>query len=152
MAGWLRRQEEVERTVRGQLAVFWTSGWNRERHTASKSMRDVAALPFALPGCASICVAVLAAGMLSTVCRAVIQHLSHATTARRWVHATSASNPQPENSMCHGVVQALAIPTPALQAPSMHACRLLCAPTLSFPYNLMHLINTGTEGTKMPHD
>ena len=55
--------------MRGQLAPPWASAWNRVRQTASKSMRDVAALAFALGGCASICAAVAAAGMASTVCR-----------------------------------------------------------------------------------
>lgn len=55
--------------MRGQLAPPWASAWNRVRQTASKSMRDVAALAFALGGCASICAAAGAAGMASTVCR-----------------------------------------------------------------------------------
>ena len=84
----------------GQLAGFWTSGLNRERHTASKSMRDVAALPFALPGCASICAAVLAAGMFSTVCGAVAasQSCRNMHTAR-----PSARNPQafPSRAVSH---------------------------------------------------
>ena len=58
-------------TLSGQLAPAGASGWNRERQTASKSMRDVAALHLALPGCASTCAAVFTAGMASAVCASV---------------------------------------------------------------------------------
>ena len=56
----------------GQLAPAGASGWNRERQTASKSMRDVAASHLALPGCASTCAAVFTAGMASAVCAPVL--------------------------------------------------------------------------------
>ena len=65
----------------GQLAPAGASGWKRERQTASKSMRDVAALHLALPGCASTCAAVLTAGMASAVCAAV---LTSQSTALPW--------------------------------------------------------------------
>ena len=57
-----------ELTMSGQRARAGASGWNRERHTASKSMRDVAALHLALPGCASTCAAVFTPGMAFAVC------------------------------------------------------------------------------------
>ena len=65
-----------ELTVSGQLARARASGWNRERHTASKSMRDVAALHLALPGCASTCAAVFTPGMASAVCGPLLKSQS----------------------------------------------------------------------------
>ena len=62
----------------GQLAPAGASGWKRERQTASKSMREVAALHLALPGCASTCAAVLTAGMASAVCAPVLTSQSTA--------------------------------------------------------------------------
>lgn len=62
----------------GQLARAGASGWNMERHTASKSMREVAALHLALPGCASTCAAVLTPGMASAVCGPVLMPQSMA--------------------------------------------------------------------------